>query len=242
MTNPSQPFDKNRQFAKRDRLVALLAPILRAHGAELFDLELVGTVGAQTLRIFLEKEGATREKMSIQDGAVDVGTCARVSRELSPLLDVEEFVAGRYSLEVSSPGMERALRSFQDFDRFAGVRAKFRVREPVAGEKVFVATLVSADRAEGDAFRVTVSKGGREEKEYVIASADLQHVHLVFEFGNAPKPVATKGGPPKPWAGKPGAGKSAAKPGPKKGPTDSSTHHHQDNSETQQRVSSEKGR
>jgi ribosome maturation factor RimP len=97
----------------KKRLVELLEPVVRGQGAAVVDLELVGAGSNQTLRLLIHKETG-----------VTVGLCEAISREVSDLLDIEDPITGRYRLEVTSPGLDRPLRTDEDFTRAAGRRLK----------------------------------------------------------------------------------------------------------------------
>ena len=107
--------------------------VATAQGVEVVDVELRGGGKARTLRITIDKpEGVTHED------------CAMVSREVSTILDVEDAVQGpSYTLEVSSPGLDRPLLKAEDYRRFAGSRLKLTTREPVNGNRHFEARLQS---------------------------------------------------------------------------------------------------
>ena len=108
--------------------------VATTHGVELVEVELKGGGKARTLRITIDKpEGVTHED------------CANVSREVSTVLDVEDAVpGGSYTLEVSSPGLDRNLRP-QDYPRFIGSRIKVMTREPVNGNRHFDGRLESVE-------------------------------------------------------------------------------------------------
>src|SRR5947207_15735865 len=103
------------------------------HGVELVEIELKGGGKARTLRITIDKpEGITHED------------CANVSREVSAVLDVEDAVSGAsYTLEVSSPGLDRKLLKAGDYQRFTGSRVKLMTYEPVNGNRHFEGRLES---------------------------------------------------------------------------------------------------
>ena len=107
--------------------------VATAHGVEVVDVELRGGGKARTLRITIDKpEGVTHED------------CANVSREVSTILDVEDAVQGSsYTLEVSSPGLDRPLKRPEDYQRFTGSRLKLTTRDPVNGNRHFEARLQS---------------------------------------------------------------------------------------------------
>jgi ribosome maturation factor RimP len=96
------------------------------------------------LRVQIDRPGPAA---SAED-SVSVDDCANVSRELSAILDVEDIVPIAYTLEVSSPGLDRPLRQLDDYGRFAGRRAKIVVRQPVDGQGFFKGTLGGVDGRE----------------------------------------------------------------------------------------------
>ena len=116
--------DKIRETAER---VACM------HGVELVEAELRGGGKARMLRVIIDKpEGVTHED------------CAGVSRELSTVLDVEDAVpGGPYTLEVSSPGLDRKLLKAEDYTRFIGSRIKLTTRDPINGNRHFEGRLES---------------------------------------------------------------------------------------------------
>ncbi len=101
------------------QVTGIARPILDSLGLELVDME-YGRVGRDAvLRIFIDKEGG-----------VMLDDCAEFSRELSLILDVEDIIACNYSLEVSSPGLDRPLKKQADYDRFVGRLVKIRTYQP----------------------------------------------------------------------------------------------------------------
>jgi ribosome maturation factor RimP len=126
----------------RDRLIGLLEPLLLRLGCELVELEYgAGRAHAQ-LRLFIDKEGG-----------VGLDDCERVSREVSALLDVEDPIPGAYTLEVSSPGFDRVLRTQAHFGRFVGSRVFVELKEPREGRRRYTGTLLTVD-ADGIALEV----------------------------------------------------------------------------------------
>ncbi len=107
--------------------------VATAHGVEVVEVEMRGGGKARTLRITIDKpEGVTHED------------CASVSREVSTILDVEDTISGAaYTLEVSSPGLDRKLLRREDYQRFTGSRVKLMTREPVNGNRHFEGRLES---------------------------------------------------------------------------------------------------
>ena len=109
-------------------LQALLDSTLSGMGYELVDFERSGK--GKLLRVFIDKPGG-----------IDVEDCAKVSNQLSRVFTVEGVAYER--LEISSPGLDRLLRKEQDFVRFAGHRARLKLRVPVEGQRNFVGVLRS---------------------------------------------------------------------------------------------------
>jgi ribosome maturation factor RimP len=166
----------------RAALDRVLDPIARAHGAEVVDVELKTEGRGFILRIFVEKAGAAEHKFSTQQAAVDLELCANVARDLSPALDVADLIPHSYSLEVSSPGIERPLRLWageRDFIRFTGQKAKLKLTSPVAGQKVLVGVLGAIEGG-----KLRIADGGRV---FEVPLADIASARLVFEFGPSPK-------------------------------------------------------
>lgn len=112
-------------------LRALVESGVNALGFDLVDVELGGGHHHRTLRVYIDCRGG-----------ITVDDCADVSRHLSALLDVEDPLPGRYTLEVSSPGLDRPLVSREDFRRFRGEVVKVRMHEPLAGRRNFTGRLV----------------------------------------------------------------------------------------------------
>jgi ribosome maturation factor RimP len=103
------------------RTIEIAAPLAESLGLELVDVEYRQEGGRMVLRVYLDREGG-----------VTLDDCAEISRELGELLDVEDFIRGRYTLEVSSPGINRLLKKASDFERFVGRIVKIRTFEPLA--------------------------------------------------------------------------------------------------------------
>jgi ribosome maturation factor RimP len=161
---PTSPLDMTR-------VRAVIEPIARAHGADVVSVELKNESG-WVLRVFIEKSGT--------EGA-DLELCANVSRDLSPALDVADLIAQHYNLEVSSPGLERPLSGEADFVRFAGRKAKIKLRHDSAStQKVFVGEL-GAISPEGT---LAVQEGSRTHQ---VPLADIEKARLVFEMTKGSK-------------------------------------------------------
>ncbi len=116
-----------------EKLIGLVEPLLRNLGYELVDLEFGGGRGSGTLRVFIDRA----EGVGIED-------CERVSREISALLDVHDPIATNYRLEVSTPGLDRVLRTAAHFARFAGARIEVELVAPRDGRRRFTGALAGA--------------------------------------------------------------------------------------------------
>lgn len=104
------------------------------HGVELVHAEVAGPDGNPTLRIYIEKPGGVTHE-----------DCSAVSHHLGTVLDVEDFIHSAYTLEVSSPGIERGLYRQADYERFAGSPARIKMRTPVGGQRNFRGRIVGMD-------------------------------------------------------------------------------------------------
>jgi ribosome maturation factor RimP len=147
---------------QKERLIQLLEPPLQALGYELVDLEArVGRNGL--LRVYIDRTSG-----------VDINDCERVSRQLGAFLDVEEPLPGSYTLEVSSPGLDRPLRTATHFERFVDHRAKVRLARPLDGRKNFAGRLCGVES--GD---VLLDVDGQRWR---LPLAEIAAAHLVPEY------------------------------------------------------------
>ncbi len=112
----------------KERIRQLLDPILKSMGLDLWDLEFHKQGPKWLLRVYIDRE--------IGSG-VTLNDCERVSRDLGMALDVEDIVQHAYTLEVSSPGLDRVLTRPEHFIRFAGSYVRIKTFQPVNGQKVF---------------------------------------------------------------------------------------------------------
>jgi ribosome maturation factor RimP len=149
------------------KLQSLVEPVVTGQGYELVDVEFKNELGAWILRVYIDKPGA--------EGGVGLDDCAQVSRELSAVLDVDDAIPGHYSLEVSSPGLNRPLKKESDFARFVGKKAKIRTRHPIGeSRRNFSGTLVEV--AGG---KVKIDVGDQVCEVPVDA---VEKANLVYEF------------------------------------------------------------
>ena len=128
------------------RLALLVAPVVEHMGYELVRLRMQGGRRA-TLQIMADRP----------EGGIEVEDCARISTELSAVLDVEDPVEGEYVLEVGSPGIDRPLTRLKDFDAWEGHEAKVETEELVDGQKRFRGTVAGT---EGDEVLLEIERDG----------------------------------------------------------------------------------
>jgi ribosome maturation factor RimP len=121
-----------------DVLIRLLEPPIEALGFELVDVEFAREGRGGVLRIFIDRRA--------EDSAagVTVDDCARVSHAVSEVLEIQDPIKGHYTLEVSSPGFDRILRTRAHFERFVGERIIAELKLPMDGRRRFIGLLKSA--------------------------------------------------------------------------------------------------
>jgi ribosome maturation factor RimP len=150
-----------------DRVRELVEPVVADLDIELVDVELTGGI----LRVTVDRSGG-----------LDLDVIAKATRAVSRLLDEHDPVPGRYTLEVSSPGLERRLRTPEHFVRAVGSEVTVKTRTEVDGERRFRGTLVAADDA-----GITV-RGADDATEHTLAHDQIEKARTVFDWGPAPKP------------------------------------------------------
>jgi len=115
--------------------------VAASYGLEIFDIQFRREAAGMVLRVLIDRPGPAAQA----EESVSVDDCAHVSRDLSAILDVEDVVPAAYILEVSSPGLDRPLRTADDYRRFAGRRAKLVMRERIDGQGFFRGRLGGVD-------------------------------------------------------------------------------------------------
>jgi ribosome maturation factor RimP len=144
-------------------LEAVVRPVVEAAGLELVDVTFRREAGRRILRVTVDREEG-----------VDLDTIAGTSERLSRRLDLEEFAPGPYTLEVSSPGVERPLRRPQEFVRRVGDKVKVRTTEPIEGARNHAGVLVAADE---DGVTIATERGER-----TLRYGDISSARTVFEW------------------------------------------------------------
>ena len=117
-----------------ERVNELAERVAIDHGLELVHCEVAGPENKPIVRVFIDKpQGVTHDD------------CSEVSLHLGTVLDVEDFIHASYTLEVSSPGLERGLYKRSDYERFAGSDAKMKTRQPINGQRNFRGRLLGVE-------------------------------------------------------------------------------------------------
>jgi ribosome maturation factor RimP len=163
------------------RIREIAEKVAADHGLELVHAD-VGVIGrSAAVRIFIDKPGGVTHE-----------DCSTVSHHVGTLLDVEDYISSAYTLEVSSPGLERGLYKRADYERFSGHMAKMKVRVPVNGQRNFRGRIVGV---EGDAVLFDDKTSGAVKIPLgVIAKANLE-IDVEEEFRlAAERERAAKGG------------------------------------------------
>jgi ribosome maturation factor RimP len=127
------------------RLAGIVGPVIEGMGFELVRLRLMGGKRA-TLQIMAERP----------DGFIEVEDCAEISRQVSAVLDVEDPIESEFTLEVSSPGIDRPLTRLKDFERWDGYEAKLETAELIDGRRRFKGLLAGT---EGDEVLIDIAEG-----------------------------------------------------------------------------------
>jgi len=148
-----------------DHIRQLLDPILASLGLTLWDLEFQRQGPKWLLRIYIDRESG-----------VTLNDCESVSRDLSAALDVEDIITHAYSLEVSSPGLDRTLTKPEHFSRFSGSTVKIKIYQPIDGQKVFRGKLLGI--SDTGIVRVEITAGTIME----FALGTITKAHLEVEL------------------------------------------------------------
>lgn len=149
--------------SKQTQLEALLEPVVNALGCELWGLDYLAQGKKSVLRIYIEKEGG----VLLED-------CEQVSRQISATLDVEDPISGEYTLEVSSPGMDRPLFTLDQFKRYLGETVAVRLRVAFEGRRKFSGVLKGV---EDDEIVLEV-----DNEEYLLPFELLDKANIIPRF------------------------------------------------------------
>jgi ribosome maturation factor RimP len=168
MADPGNPVDTIDVVGQ---IRTMASRVAESYGLEIFDVQFRREAHGMVLRIQIDRPGPA----ATADESVSVDDCANVSRDLSAMLDVDDVVPSQYTLEVSSPGLDRPLRRAEDYQRFAGRRAKLVVRQAVDGQTFFRGTLGGVDA--GD-----VLIEAEDRKRHRVPLGVITRANLEVEF------------------------------------------------------------
>lgn len=149
-----------------DRVTALqtmFAPVVEAMGCRLWGIEYNSQGKYSVLRVYIEKEGGT-----------DVEDCVQISRQISGILDVEDPISGEYTLEVSSPGMDRPLFTLEQYADYTGHGVKVQLRTPFEGQRKFSGTIAGVENDE-----VLLRQG---DEQLSLPFELIEKAHIVARF------------------------------------------------------------
>lgn len=149
---------------KASQLHQMFEPAVKAMGYELWGIEHLSQGRHSMLRIYIDSENG-----------ITVDDCARVSHQLSGILDVEDPITGEYTLEVSSPGMDRPLFSMEQFRAYVGSDVNLRLRSAFEGRRKFSGQLTAVE--DDDVIVVAV-----DEHEYLLPYELIEKANVVPRF------------------------------------------------------------
>lgn len=151
-----------------ERMRTLIAPLVAETDAHLYDLEFDSGV----LRVTIDREGG-----------IDIGVIGSLTRSISRMIDEQDPIPGQFTLEVSSPGLERALRTPEHFTSAIGEQVNVKTRANVDGERRFKATIAAAD-VDGVTF----------DNDRRLGFDQIERARTIFDWGPAPKPGSKPAG------------------------------------------------
>jgi len=146
-----------------EKISEIAIPFLKREGLTLYDIDIAGGERKPLLRVYIDKEGGVRHD-----------DCVNVSRHLSTVIDVEEIIRGTYNIEVSSPGLTRALKKPVHFEKSVGLLAKVTFRKSFAHSGTVIGRL---KKASGDNFLIEPEEG----KPVEFSFNDVAKARLEFE-------------------------------------------------------------
>lgn len=173
--------------AKKRKLEELIRPVVEGLGFECWGIDYLSQGKHSILRVYIESleagSAAPQETELAEDGTVDenqresgieLADCEKVSRQLSGVLDVEDPISGDYTLEVSSPGMDRSLYELSHYERFKGHHAELKLRMPFEGRRKFNGVL---NGVEGNDVILLV-----DEEEFLFPIEGIEKANIVPQF------------------------------------------------------------
>ena len=156
--------DRNRE-AVTAKIAEVAERVAQPENIEIVEVQFLGGGNGRVLRIFIDKP----EGVSHAD-------CELISHEVGTILDVEDVIpGGRYTLEVSSPGLERKLTKAKDFERFTGHKARIVLREPVENQRNWTGTLIGCEDGQ-----ITIEPAAGRQVRFALAQ--VEKANLKFEW------------------------------------------------------------
>lgn len=146
-----------------DALQALIEPVVQALGCDLWGVEYFQAGQRSVLRVYIDKAGG-----------VDIDDCQRISRQLGSVFDVEDPMGGEYTLEVSSPGLDRPLYTLAQYEKLAGEQIALQLRFPFEGQRKFKGLLKGVEAED-----VVLVVG---EQEYLFPFESIEKAKVVPQF------------------------------------------------------------
>ena len=159
------------------RVRSLVSEPIQHAGLRMVDLEYRREAGGWTLRLYIDKQGG----VTLED-------CQKVSHEIGTLLEVEDPIPNHFTLEVSSPGLNRPLKTEEDFQAAMGRLVKITSRQPIAGQRHFTGKILETrtDPDQADAARIALRQD--DGKDIVMTTREIEKAHIVHEWpDNSPR-------------------------------------------------------
>ncbi len=150
----------------RQRIIEIIEPLISGEGMEIVDVECLRMKTRWLVRLYIDKEGG-----------VTIDDCTNVSHEAGDLLDVYDIPPGPYTLEVSSPGLDRPLARDKDFIRYRGSKVRVRLIDKIEGSRNLKGTLEDFLEENGEKIIILDVDG----KKYRIPKASVAKAHLEYE-------------------------------------------------------------
>jgi ribosome maturation factor RimP len=158
-----------------ERIRSVASRVAASYGLDIFDVQFRREAPGMVLRVQIDRPGPA----ATAEDSVSVEDCARISRDLSAALDVEDVVPGAYTLEVSSPGLDRPLVKLDDYRRFSGRLAKLVLKETVDGQSFFRGRLAGVE-SDGEAQVVAID--GDDGRHHQVPFGLITRAKLEVEF------------------------------------------------------------
>jgi ribosome maturation factor RimP len=165
----------------RQTLLQIIEPICFDSGYELVDVEYTTSPGGWIVRVYIDRRPDLPPRAQ---GGISFDDCESLSRQLSAVLDVEDPIPHTYSLEVSSPGLDRPLRTAAHFQRYLGETAKITLQQPLDGRRNFKGILRALEPSPADPRILVIDVDG---VEFRLPLADIGAAHLVPDWGSLMK-------------------------------------------------------